>query len=173
MLNNSPDLSRGSAWQKSKERASLLRGWLLIVDEAEKKNPQSPSYYFKDHLVIDEEMKVLKGRARHESREPGLKMIELQLSLLSELERITLWKRKKQHLGCRQQDDVSDHPLVSNQVGGEEPRSAKEEFMMMVITMMERHNMKMDCQKMTMMANCRWLWWRRCWWWWWGWCWWW
>ena len=98
-------------------------------------------------------------------------MIELQLSLLSELERITLWKRKKQHLGCRQQDDVGDHPLVSNQVGGEEPRSAKEEFMMMVITM-ERHNMKMDCQKMTMMANCRWLWWRRCWWWWWGWCWW-
>ena len=66
MLNNSPDLSRGSAWQKSKERASLLRGWLLIVDEAEKKNPQSPSYYFKDHLVIDEEMKVLKGRTRHE-----------------------------------------------------------------------------------------------------------
>ena len=48
-------------------------------------------------------------------------MIELQLSLLSELERITLWKRKKQHLGCRQQDDVGDHlvvndahPLVSN-----------------------------------------------------------
>ena len=66
MLNNSPDLSRGSAWQKLKERASLLRGWLLIVDEAEKKNPQSPSYYFKDHLVIDEEMKVLKGHARHE-----------------------------------------------------------------------------------------------------------
>ena len=97
-------------------------------------------------------------------------MIELQLSLLSELERITLWKKKKQHLGCRQQDGVGDHPLVSNQVGGEEPRSAKEEFMMMVITMMERHNMKMDCQKMTMMANCRWLWWRRCWWW--GGCWW-
>ena len=38
-------------------------------------------------------------------------MIELQLSLLSELERITLWKKKKQHLGCRQQDDVGDHPL--------------------------------------------------------------